>query len=984
MTPAPVANQRQGETWQGMKFCTYNAHGIASTGRLVGLEEALCKINFDLIGLSETHHFEAQHDVLQPSGWHFYNSGKPKADGASSRNYTYTGVGFIISQKLHHHFAGIRYISDRIIQVDFKFRGGRTIQVTQVYAPHSGYSDADYDEFLNQLSDAISNSKHSDQLIMGDFNARIGQDGGNERHCGKHCTGRRNTRGDALAAFCEDNDLYVANGFFKKPTSRRWTWRNKNGSGQKEEIDYVLTRRRTTVTDVQVLSRFDAGSDHRLVRAVIRTPLFRWQPRTRPQLHAGYNQLKLKAKLVELMDQPTPSDSSTIEQWRRLRSALTQAAHEAELHTERLRKISDRTKQLNEERLTRKHGTGPQRWALIDYTQLCKLYRMSLAEDLKKHRVNVMKRAIRTNRWRSGKLELMHRKKAIAQLKRPDGTLTTRTGELAEQVSSFYNALYSSSDGPFIFDARGPLSRPITGQELRNAAAKIRGNKAPGIDGIRSRAAKYGTEVFADELASTVNKMFEENEVPADFAYASTILLYKKGDHTDLGNYRPISLLPTLYKVVTRVLAQRVEEVAQARLSSEQAGFRQTFSTIDHIHAINMLLEKTHEFNQPIYLMFIDFRKAFDTIEFRTIWQALEHFGVDECTVRLIKHLYSSGTAAVQLEGFKANYDVQRGVRQGDSLSPLIFTLCLQHAMEQVKWDDDAGIDINGRRLRHLDYADDIVIIATTPQKLQRSTDAVVSSITPTGLQVNASKTKWMANERGAANAATAAITINGETIERVTSFVYLGQLVHERRNHAKEIGRRTGSAWATFNKAKDLLCSKNTPQHLKRRYFQMCIMPSLLYGCETWALTEATWTRLARVQRSMERRMLGLRLRDKKASSWIRAKTKLPDVVIAARKRQWKFAGRIYSTLNPPFSERWTVLMTRWVPNTKRNLGRPCQRWEDDIRKHTGTRLWSRDQRWTGLAQNAKRWKSLERTYAKPAKMPPRRSSAQPIVHTT
>ena len=178
--------------------------------------------------------------------------------------------------------------------------------------------------------------------------------------------------------------------------------------------------------------------------------------------------------------------------------------------------------------------------------------------------------------------------------------------------------------------------------------------------------AKYCIPSITDQLAGQLNKMFIDNIFPVELVNSRTILLHKKGDRHDIGNYCPISLLTTTYKSLTRVLTIRI----QNQIPIEQAGFRSKFSTVDHIMSLNLLFEKAREWKLHIHVAFVDFQKAFDTIEFNSIWRALRHYRVDECTIRMIQQRYAAGKSSFSLGNSSASYNIQRGVKQGYSLSP--------------------------------------------------------------------------------------------------------------------------------------------------------------------------------------------------------------------------------------------------------------------------------------------------------------------------
>lgn len=139
-----------------------------------------------------------------------------------------------------------------------------------MYAPHSGRADVEIENFYEDLTHALNTDKAKHTIVMGDFNAKIGAHTSGEQYIGQYGLGQRNKRGVRLVDFASSNQLYVANTFFNKKPSRKWTWLSPDNK-TKNEIDYFLTSQKRLTQDVSVLN-LSFGSDHRIVRAKIHIP----------------------------------------------------------------------------------------------------------------------------------------------------------------------------------------------------------------------------------------------------------------------------------------------------------------------------------------------------------------------------------------------------------------------------------------------------------------------------------------------------------------------------------------------------------------------------------------------------------------------------------------------------------------------------------------------------------------------------------------
>lgn len=397
------------------------------------------------------------------------------------------------------------------------------------------------------------------------------------------------------------------------------------------------------------------------------------------------------------------------------------------------------------------------------------------------------------------------------------------------------------------------------------------------------------------------------------------------------------------------MLLKRISKAVEDSQPREQAGFRSGFSTTDHIHTLEEIIEKYKEFNRKLYLGFIDYSKAFDSISHISIWNALNEFKVNQKYINIIKNIYAHSTSRVRLETKGNPFKIERGVRQGDPLSPKLFIAVLEHIFKNLQWKN-RGITLNGKHLNHLRFADDIVLLAESAKELEGmmcELDVVSNEV---GLQMNANKTKVMTNSHQIP------IKINGTVVDYVKQYIYLGkQVSFENSNNDDEVARRVNITWKKFWSHKEIL-KGNYDIKLKKVVMDTCILPSLLYGCQTWTMTERAKLKIRTTQRAMERSILKIKRSQKLNSKSIRDKTKLQDALSQTLRLKWRWAGH----LSRYKDKRWTLLATKWKgPIGKRNVGRPYKRWADDIIEVAG-------KHWMEKAKDRTSWNKLEEAYTR------------------
>ena len=234
-------------------------------------------------------------------------------------------------------------------------------------------------------------------------------------------------------------------------------------------------------------------------------------------------------------------------------------------------------------------------------------------------------------------------KTRMTKLKKKDGTVTSNRKEMLDICAEFYKDLYSSDPNhrkqASVTSSDQTEIPSILKAEVERAIKQMKDNKAPGIDDISSDVYKEGGTEVIEQLTGLYNQILKEKKLPQSWKEAKIILLYKKGDKADIKNYRPISLLSHAYKIFTRIIQNRIKHILDTNQPREQAGFREGYSTTDHLQALNQLIEKANEYQLKLCIGFIDYEKAFDSVEHDNLFAALRKVGVNEGYVKIIEDI---------------------------------------------------------------------------------------------------------------------------------------------------------------------------------------------------------------------------------------------------------------------------------------------------------------------------------------------------------
>ena len=444
----------------------------------------------------------------------------------------------------------------------------------------------------------------------------------------------------------------------------------------------------------------------------------------------------------------------------------------------------------------------------------------------------------------------------------------------------------------------------------------------------------------------------------------------------------------------------------------DQAGFVPGFSTEDHLFTVTLLQEKFQEWRHELWIATIDFKKAFDTISHASMWEALREQGVPAGYVHLLSKIYFEQTGTIKLDCASKHFRIERGVRQGDPLSPTLFNALLETVFRVLKrrWTSmGVGIRMGPRDedvLSNLRFADDVLLTATSLQQLSAMLQDLRIEAGRHGLELHPGKTKIITNKlcRKGAEAAQY-VDINGLRVDILASGAstkYLGRMLCSTRPHHVEVDNRIRQAWNKFFANKHVLCDRRVALRQRLQLFDAVITPTILYGAGSWVLTEELKSRIRKTQRRMLRsifqrprrrnpgenesrdgstsgssreQLLAPEVDDEDLEPWVdwirRVTHEIEDSLsryniepweATARRRLYSWAGHVCRRADG----RWSTKVLHWTPEQGARQGgkgpgrrqsRPCTRWTDAFDEFFARELQMQPGDWRLLAVNKVEW---------------------------
>lgn len=389
---------------------------------------------------------------------------------------------------------------------------------------------------------------------------------------------------------------------------------------------------------------------------------------------------------------------------------------------------------------------------------------------------------------------------------------------------------------------------PVTSDEVARIIDNLDSNTSIGIDGISTKAVKCVKTLITDKLTQCINRCLIEGKFPESLKIAKVSPIFKAGNKMDPGNYRPISVLPILSKIFEKVLHKRLSEFLKSTdfLCHKQYGFRPKSNTltatIDLVTNIKLNIDK-----KMITLgVFIDLKKAFDTVSHDILLMKLKLLGVQGSAYEIFKSYLTNRYQIVKIDGIQSTPRLMTyGVPQGSILGPLLFLVYI-NSLQDIGLKGDITL-----------YADDTSLfysghsIVSIIEQAQHDLDLLYAWLQSNLLTINTSKTNFMIfTAKNKKIGQYPSLTINHEIINKVDKEKYLGLILDSKltwKPHIDKIRSRLASLAGLLRNM-----SRCLPKRVRYTIYNSMVKSHIDYLIEIWGT--AAKTNLQLLQRAQNK----------------------------------------------------------------------------------------------------------------------------------
>ena len=713
---------------------TINVRGLRNATKRTAVFQDLASTSPTICCLQEVHLRDQWDEALFSEQWRrgmaYWSVG-----GVHS-----TGVGILLGDRTFEKVSPFTIAQGRALGLDATWRG-QNLRVLCIYAPVEASSRID---FLEVLAPFCVTNRHL--VVAGDFNINLERDVDvSLKHFKK--------------LIC---DFGLIDGFdFCNPGNPGYTWHNSRGASSR--LDYILASSSIGFKRVSLSPRW--YSDHMMVEATVSI--------TAPPFGRGY--WKLNVEILEESEfQSLFRDhfaawlgckgdlASPAAWWEHVKERTRALAihYCSRRKAEKLKRVRDLERQLKSQYTCHNQGGTLD----LDRVQTLRaelraLHERSAADSLFSARVQMADENETCSAFFFQRVRQAREERCFSSLKDSEGRACSDPARMMGIAHDFYANLFSKRGtdreiGEHFLSflgnrlpstARDSLEAPFSLTELTEVLGKMNRRKVPGLDGLPVEFYSTFWDVLGPELVEVAEDVHRQGKLTESMRSGALSLLYKKGDSSDLANWRPLTMLCVDLKIFAKALTERLKKTMSVLVHSDQTCGVPGRSVTWNLHLIRDAISWVGDRKVPLALVSLDQEKAFDRVDHHFLERVLTTLGFGPNFLRWLKTLYTEVGSRVSINGHLSDLVPQvGGVRQGCPLSPLLYALYIEPLAAAIRANPCIdGLPLpgsGGKVVKLAQYADDTTLFVCSDQSLRLALDVVQAFGKASGAALNLGK----------------------------------------------------------------------------------------------------------------------------------------------------------------------------------------------------------------------------------------------------
>lgn len=389
--------------------------------------------------------------------------------------------------------------------------------------------------------------------------------------------------------------------------------------------------------------------------------------------------------------------------------------------------------------------------------------------------------------------------------------------------------------------------------EMLTTLKQIKNNKAESIDNIPQELYKLilkdprGKTPMTKQILKAINEVYRTGDIPLEWNDSFIVAIFKSGNAADPDNYRGITIINTLQKILCKILVNRINNlnITKKFITKAQSGFTRKEECVAQATTLIEMLERRKIEEKTTFVLFLDFKKAYDLVPHALMLKKLNKMGYGETFINFIKQLYQKSRVCVKIQNKTSEYFAYKnGLRQDCPLSPILFNIYINDFLDNLSKTKIPGLV---DKVGGLHFSDDTVVFVKSKTQLEQNIKHMEKWCKTWHMEINVTKSALMRIESTPIQETTK-VKLFDEIVPEKSEYKYLGIMINDQLDYAKMAETRFEKIKKVCNLWKATLANHKVPLKAKSMIIKGIISPSITYRCEIFGMNSQRLKNLKRL----------------------------------------------------------------------------------------------------------------------------------------